>query len=133
MSKDDEVPYSLVQVQALCKEVAALQKEGKGGMAWIRLEAVIREDNLLRALEHLELYVELLSQRTALLAKEKDMPLDMRGAIASVVFASTRVQELPELKQIRSMLQAKYGSKFVQEVCLLRQVVGSDFFFSKFN
>ena len=34
-------------------------------MAWIRLEAVIQQDNMLQALELLELYVEQISARTA--------------------------------------------------------------------
>ena len=46
----------------------------------------------------LELFVELLKVRAELIEKSKEMPPDMIEAISSLVFATQRITDLPELQ-----------------------------------
>jgi hypothetical protein len=81
----------LLQVKQYRKDIAELLRQGKKDYARIRVEAVIRENMMLQALEVLELYIELLAVRSALIAQTKEIPRDMIEAISSVLYASQRV------------------------------------------
>lgn len=74
------------------KDIADLLRTNKQESARIRVEAVIRENLLLQAIETLELFVELLAVRVQLIEKAKDVPPDMMEALGSLVYASQRVQ-----------------------------------------
>lgn len=63
-----------VQLTQQRRQVGQLLKEGKNEYAWIRVEAIIREKNLLAAYEILELYLELIAVRVELLDKHKTCP-----------------------------------------------------------
>ena len=56
------------------RQVGQLLKAGKNEYAWIRVEAIIREQNLLAAYEILELYLELIAVRVELLDKSRNCP-----------------------------------------------------------
>ncbi len=49
---------------------------------------------LMQAFEILQLYLELLSIRMALIDKTRDIPPDMIEAISSLIYASQRTSEL---------------------------------------
>lgn len=55
-----------------------------------RVEAVIRENFMLQAYDIIELFLELISVRVALMEKSKDMPADMSEAICSIIYAGER-------------------------------------------
>jgi hypothetical protein len=84
-----------MQVKQFRKEIAELLRQGKKDYARIRVEAVIRENSMLQALEILELYVELIAVRSSLIAQTKEIPRDMIEAISSVLYASQRVTGAP--------------------------------------
>eukprot|EP00798_Chlamydomonas_sp_ICE-L_P028902 gene28902-32095_t len=69
--------------------IKALRKES----ARIRVEAVIRDNLMMQALEILELYTELLGVRVHLIDKTKEIPRDMIEAISSVIYAAQRVPD----------------------------------------
>lgn len=50
--------------------------------------------NMVQAFEILQLYLELLSIRMALIDKTRDLPPDMVEAISSLIYASQRTAEL---------------------------------------
>ncbi|KXZ51714.1 hypothetical protein GPECTOR_11g162 [Gonium pectorale] len=75
-------------LKQLQKEIAELLVNGKQEYARIRVEAVIREKLLLQAYEILELYLELLTVRTQLIAKTKELPRDMMEAVSSIIYAA---------------------------------------------
>jgi len=99
----------------LRKEVAELLRADRAEYAWIRVEAIIRENNLSTAYEILELYLELLAVRCALLEKAKEVPGDMVEAITSLMYAAPRVSDLPELLQVRSLLVHRFGKELGTE------------------
>lgn len=50
----------------------------------------------------------------------RDCPLELQEAIASIIFASPRCSDLPELMQIRNLFTVKYGKEFVSGASELR-------------
>eukprot|EP00210_Caulerpa_lentillifera_P000024 g23.t1 len=93
------------------REIGKLLSEGKNEYAWIRVEGVIRETNLLAAYEILELYLELIAVRAALLEKQRTCPKDMVEAISTLMYAAPRVSDLPELIDVRKSLSTKFGAE----------------------
>lgn len=51
-------------------------------------------------------------------------PADLKEAISSVIFASPRCADLPELLQIRTLFTTKYGKEFVAAAAELRPECG---------
>lgn len=91
------------------REIASLIERGKAEGYRIRVEALIRERDAEAAIETLELLLELLSYRVGALDSSTtgSPPEDAIEAIDTILFASYRMEELPELGQIREYLQAK--------------------------
>lgn len=104
-----------LQVKQYRKEIADLLKSGKQDYARIRVEAVIRENLTLQAYEILELYMELLAVRVQLVAKNKEIPRDMIEALSSIIYSAQRVNDLPELGQLKTLFAGKYGKEYVTE------------------
>lgn len=104
-----------IQVKQYRKEIAELLRSGKQEYARIRVEAVIRENATLQAYEILELYMELIAVRVQLIAKNKEIPGDMVEAISSIIYAAQRVNDLPELGQLRALFATKYSKEYVNE------------------
>jgi len=98
------------------REIAKLlnEKPPKEEKARIRAEALIRDDGTIEAYEILQLSCELLSERIKLISSEKNCPDDLKGTIATLIWASQRV-EIPELLVITKQFKSKYGKKFVQD------------------
>ena len=70
---------------------------------------------LQQAYEILELYLELLTVRTQLLAKTKEIPRDMIEAVSSIIYSAQRVPDTPELGQLRQLFASKYGKEYAAE------------------
>jgi len=98
------------------REISKLldEKPPKEEKARIRAEALIRDDGTIEAYEILQLSCELLSERIKLIASEKQCPEDLKGTIATLMWASERV-DIPELVAIRKQFKAKYGKKFEKD------------------
>lgn len=78
--------------------MAELLRTNKQEHARIRVEAVLREANLLKAYDILELFTEMLAVRVAIIEKSKDTPLDMLESLSSIVYASQRIQVYTDLR-----------------------------------
>ena len=52
--------------------------------------------------------------RLRLIEQEKDLPDDLKEAVATCIYAAKRMGELPELGQIKSQFAAKYGREYAQ-------------------
>lgn len=98
------------------REIAKLlgEKPPKEEKAFIRAEALIRDDGTIAAYEILQLSCELLSERIKLIATEKHCPEDLKSTIATLIWSSNRV-DVKELIDIRKQFAAKYGKKFETE------------------
>lgn len=95
------------------KEIAKLLENGQEATARIRVEHIIREENMMAAQEILELFCELISVRLPIIETQRECPLDLKEAISSICFAAPRCADLPELQQVQMLFAAKYGKEFV--------------------
>lgn len=114
----------VIQLTQQRRVIGQLLKDGKRESAWVRVEGIIREQNLMTAYEILELYLELIAVRIQLLERNKTCPRsafsssssktcfrDMIEAITSLMYAAPRVADLPELVEVRKWLAIKYGKE----------------------
>uniref|UniRef100_A0A7C9ATI4 IST1-like protein n=1 Tax=Opuntia streptacantha TaxID=393608 RepID=A0A7C9ATI4_OPUST len=107
-------------VRQMRRDVALLLQSGQDATARIRVEHVIREQNVMAANEILELFCERIVARLPIIAKQKECPADLKEAISSLIFAGPRCSDIPELLAIRDIFQKKYGKDFVAAATDLR-------------
>ncbi|GMI92706.1 hypothetical protein HRI_002939900 [Hibiscus trionum] len=112
------------QVQHLKRELAQLLESGHDQTARIRVEHVVREEKTVAAYNLLEIYCELIVARMPIIESQKNCPIDLKEAISSVVFASARCEEIPELKDVSKQFTAKYGKEFTSSALELRPNCG---------
>lgn len=113
-----------IQLNQMKKEIAQFLQAGQEATARIRVEHVIREQNILAAYEIVELFGELLVVRLPIIEAQRECPLDLREAIATLIYAAPRCSDLPELLHIRNLFVAKYGKEFVAAAAELRPDCG---------
>lgn len=113
-----------IQVKQMRKEISQLLTTGQEPSARIRVEHIIREQNILAAYDILELFCELVAVRLPIIESQRNCPLDLKEAISSLIFASPRCSDLPELLQIRQLFAAKYGKEFAAAAAELRPDCG---------
>ncbi|KAF5453838.1 hypothetical protein F2P56_023556 [Juglans regia] len=109
-----------VVVKQMRRDIALLLQSGQDATARIRVEHVIREQNVLAANEVIELFCELVVARLTIIAKQRQCPADLKEGIASLIFAAPRCSEIPELMAIRNIFEKKYGKDFVSAATDLR-------------
>ncbi|KAK3027096.1 hypothetical protein RJ639_042390 [Escallonia herrerae] len=85
-----------------------------------RVEHVIREEKMIGAYDLIEIYSELIAARLPIIESQKNCPIDLKEAIASVIFASPRCADIPELLDVRKHFTAKYGKEFITAAIELR-------------
>lgn len=95
------------------RDIAKLLETGQEATARIRVEHIIREENMMAAQEILELFCELIVVRLPIIEIQRECPLDLKEAISSVCFAAPRCADLPELLQVQMLFASKYGKEFV--------------------
>lgn len=69
-------------------------------------------------------FCHLLIERVNLLEQEKDCPDDLKEAISSLIYASTRCGDFPELLEIRAIFGSRFGREFVGRAVELRNNCG---------
>ncbi|XVF34982.1 hypothetical protein REPUB_Repub18cG0105400 [Reevesia pubescens] len=111
-------------VKQLKRELAQLLESGQDQTARIRVEHVVREEKTVAAYNLVEIYCELIVARMPVIESQKNCPIDLKEAIASVVFASARCEDIPELKDISKHFTAKYGKEFTSAALELRPNCG---------
>ncbi|CAB4287903.1 unnamed protein product [Prunus armeniaca] len=111
-------------VKQMRRDIALLLQSGQDATARIRVEHVIREQNVLAANEFIELFCELVVSRLSIIAKQRECPADLKEGIASLIFASPRCSEIPELLELRNIFEKKYGRDFVSAAVDVRPSCG---------
>jgi hypothetical protein len=102
-----------IQIKQMRRDIAKLLETGQEATARIRVEHIIREENMMAAQEVLELFCELIAVRLPIIETQRECPLDLKEAISSVCFAAPRCADLPELLQVQMQFATKYGREFV--------------------
>ncbi|XP_039165842.1 uncharacterized protein LOC120292047 [Eucalyptus grandis] len=113
-----------VQVKQMRRDLAQLLESGQDQTARIRVEHVVREEKMMAAYELVELFCELIAARLPIIESQKNCPIDLKEAVSSVVFASPRCSDVPELMDIRKHFTAKYGKDFITAAVELRPDCG---------
>ncbi|XP_047972046.1 IST1-like protein [Salvia hispanica] len=113
-----------VVIRQIRRDIALLLESGQDATARIRVEHVIREQNIMAANELIELFCDLIVARLSIIAKQRECPPDLKEGISSLIFAGPRCSELPELLAIRDVFQKKYGKDFVSAATDLRPNAG---------
>ncbi|KAH0654397.1 hypothetical protein KY289_032075 [Solanum tuberosum] len=113
-----------VQVKQMKRELAQLLDSGQDRTARIRVEHVVREEKMMAAYDLIKIYCELIVARLPIIESQKNCPIDLKEAITSVVFASPRCGDVPELVDVRKHLTAKYGKEFISAAVELRPNCG---------
>ncbi|XP_020093007.1 IST1-like protein isoform X2 [Ananas comosus] len=108
------------QVRQMRRDIAALLESRQEDTARIRVEHVIREQNIMAANEIVELFCELIAVRLPIIAKQRECPADLKEGISSLIYAAPRCSEIPELGRIRDIFEKKYGKDFVAAASDLR-------------
>ncbi|CAN6289982.1 unnamed protein product [Urochloa humidicola] len=93
-------------------DVGQLLSIGHLDRALLRAEQVIEEDNMLEALDLIELYCKILVEQASQLENPKECGEEIKEAAAGLMFASARCGELPELLDARAILADKFGRDF---------------------
>ncbi|EHA8591479.1 IST1-like protein [Cocos nucifera] len=109
-----------VQVRQMRRDIAILLESRQEDTARIRVEHVIREQNVMAANEIIELFCELIVVRLPIIAKQRHCPADLKESISSLIYAAPRCSEIPELCRIRDIFEKKYGKDFVSAATDLR-------------
>lgn len=102
-----------LNLRQMRRDIAKLLETGQEATARIRVEHIIREENMMAAQEIIELFCELIAVRLPIIESQRECPLDLKEAICSVCFAAPRCADLPELMQVQMAFSAKYGKEFV--------------------
>ncbi|OVA11767.1 protein of unknown function DUF292 [Macleaya cordata] len=113
-----------VQLRQMKRDLAQLLEAGQEQTARIRVEHVVREEKTMAAYDLIELYCELIVARLPIIESQKNCPIDLKEAITSVVFASPRCADVPELLDVRKHFTAKYGKEFIASALELRPECG---------
>lgn len=113
-----------VQMNQMKNDLANLLQSGQDRTARIRVEHFIREEKMVAAYELVELYCELIAARLPIIESQKNCPIDLKEAIASVIFAAPRCSDVPELLDVKKHFTAKYGKEFVTTALELRPNCG---------
>ncbi|AEC06916.1 Regulator of Vps4 activity in the MVB pathway protein [Arabidopsis thaliana] len=109
-----------IQIKQLRRELAQLLESGQTPTARIRVEHVVREEKTVAAYELIGIYCELLVVRLGVIESQKNCPIDLKEAVTSVLFASQRLSDVPELSEIFKQFTTKYGKDFSTSAVELR-------------
>ncbi|KAK0608654.1 hypothetical protein LWI29_033920 [Acer saccharum] len=100
-------------VRLLRKDIADLIKIGNEEIAFNRAEQLFKYENTVAVYELLDSFCEFILMNLSFILECKDCPKDINEAVSSLIFASSRCGDLPELYRIRKLFEDRYGKKFV--------------------
>ncbi|KAI7756451.1 hypothetical protein M8C21_002340 [Ambrosia artemisiifolia] len=99
-------------VRQLRNDVAQLIKHGHHQTAFNRVDQVYKDECIIAVYDLLAHFCEFLSRQLPYIRRSKDCPNDINEAISSLIFASARCGDLPELLRIRRLFSERYGERF---------------------
>ncbi|XP_065846939.1 uncharacterized protein [Euphorbia lathyris] len=97
---------------------------GQHDKALLRVEHMVKEQNMMDVFVMIEEYCYLLIDRLVMLKNERECHDEVKEAMSSLIFASSRCGEFPELQGFRRIFASKYGKEFVTRAVELRNNCG---------
>ncbi|OWM78637.1 uncharacterized protein LOC116196825 [Punica granatum] len=104
--------YSIVR--QLREDVAQLIKTGYEEIAIDRAEQLFKDESIMAVYELLDHFCEFILIHLSYIRRNRDCPNDINEAVSSLVFASARCGDLPELRAIRKLFGERYGDNFTK-------------------
>ncbi|KAK4786393.1 hypothetical protein SAY86_003082 [Trapa natans] len=105
-------------------DIIQLLQLGHHETALLRVEQMVMEQNMLDVYLMIESYCYLLIERVNLIELEKVCPDELIEAISTLIYASSRCGDFPELLEVRSVFQSLFGKEFVASSVELRNKCG---------
>ncbi|RDX74856.1 IST1-like protein, partial [Mucuna pruriens] len=96
----------------LRKDLAELIQSGHEETALNRVEQLMEDESRAAAYELLDNFCEFILTQLSYIRRHKDCPNDINEAVSSLIFASARCGDLPELGVIRKIFGKRYGERF---------------------
>merc|ERR1719193_870358 len=81
--------------------------------ARIKVEGIIREENIMLVMKWLEMMCDLVHQRVNLITKAKRPPEDLLETMCSILYCAERIS-ISELMDISKQFGLKYGKKWIK-------------------
>ncbi|CAK7344387.1 unnamed protein product [Dovyalis caffra] len=113
-----------VRLSQAKSDVIQLLNLGQQERAVLRIEHVIKDQNMVDAFVMMEDYLHFLIDRVVLLETNKECPDELKEAISSLIFASSRCGEFPELQEIRGIFVSRFGKEIAARAVELRSNCG---------
>lgn len=101
-------------VRQLREDVAQLLSYGHEQNAFDRVEQIFKDESIVTVYDLLDHFCEFIIIHLPYIRKHKDCPSDINEAVSSLVFASARCGDLPELVMIRRLFGECYGQRFTK-------------------
>uniref|UniRef100_A0A6G3MEH4 IST1 homolog n=1 Tax=Henneguya salminicola TaxID=69463 RepID=A0A6G3MEH4_HENSL len=95
------------------KNVADLISKQEITSATIKTEQLIRDDNLIEAMDVVKNYLEILHSRSGLIQTQQNIDESLTIAVMSMIWVDPRLScDIPELSIISKQFLSKYGKQF---------------------
>ncbi|KAK6241664.1 hypothetical protein SCA6_007053 [Theobroma cacao] len=99
-------------VKQLREDLAQLIKLGYEESAFNRAEQLFKDESIMAVYDMLDNFCEFVNIQLSYIRRNKDCPNDINEAVSSLIFASARCADLPELPAIRKLFGERYGQRF---------------------
>ncbi|KAG5233415.1 Regulator of Vps4 activity in the MVB pathway protein [Salix suchowensis] len=125
-------------VRQLREDVALLIKAGHENIAFNRAEILFKDENIVAIYELLDGFCEFIITNLSYIRWNKDCPNDINEAVSTLIFASARCGDIPELRGVRKVFGQRYGQRFEKTALellpgnLVNFQVKEDFLFCQF-
>ncbi|KAK3039565.1 hypothetical protein RJ639_027709 [Escallonia herrerae] len=98
-------------VRQLRDDMARLIKHGHHDIAFNRAEQLFKDESIVSVYDLLDHFCEFIIINLSYIRRHKDCPNDINEAVSSLIFASARCGDLPELRVIRKLFGERYGQR----------------------
>ncbi|CAN4098355.1 unnamed protein product [Withania somnifera] len=100
----------------LKNDISDLIKSGLDINAYDRTEGLLFELNLLCCYDLLDQYCEQILSHLETISRERECPENCTKPVGTLMFAAARLAELPELRQLRTLFNERYGNSLECDV-----------------
>ncbi|XP_021716639.1 uncharacterized protein LOC110684492 [Chenopodium quinoa] len=99
----------LAIIRHLREDIAQLWKSGYQHIAYNRLDQLCIDEDMMLVYELLEQFSEFIILNLSYIRRHKDLSKDVHEAVSTLIFASVRCGDLPELRLVRKLFEERYG------------------------
>ncbi|KAG5001354.1 hypothetical protein AAZX31_08G254800 [Glycine max] len=105
-------------------DILELLQIGHLERASLRVEHVMKDQNMLDVYVRIEGYCNLLIERVHLIEQERECPEELKEAASGLLYAASRCGDFPEIQEIRAILTSRFGKEFAARSIELRNNCG---------